>query len=246
MQLSLFRIQKALKSVCIAAAFCLAGLTFLSLFLKHADHSVLVSGVVMVFLAGGLLLEVLRRHAQLRQVRRRIENVEEAVTALSRFEERVVPFKDVKETKETMSHPVSIAVPSQPKTVVQIRDSLTQHKVSDAQVRTLLNTARNENWIDLFVQPVVSLPQRQAQFYEVFGRLRMNDTTYISGARYLPLAEERDMTTVLDRILLMRALDTLRKLHMNGRARPYMLNIEAASLIDQTFMNDLLRFVSTN
>lgn len=251
MPLSLFRIQKTLKNVCIAAAFCLGALTFLSLFVKHADHSVMVSGVVLILVSGALLLEFLRRRENVTSLRNQLEDLEERVASLPR--ERAAPLQSApvivhaqKPRRRQSTQPLSVSAPTGPKSVVQIRDSLMQSKVSDAQVRTLLNTARNENWIDLFVQPVVSLPQRQPQFYEVFGRLRVNDTTYVSGARYLPLAEERQMQTVLDRILLMRALDTLRKLHMNGRARPYMLNIEAASLIDESFMNDLLRFVSSN
>ncbi|MDE3115865.1 MAG: EAL domain-containing protein, partial [Pseudomonadota bacterium] len=56
----------------------------------------------------------------------------------------------------------------------------------------LLETIRaslEENRVDLYLQPIVSLPQRKLRFYEALSRLRAEDGTVIMPAQYIKVAE---------------------------------------------------------
>ncbi|MBM3506597.1 MAG: EAL domain-containing protein [Alphaproteobacteria bacterium] len=50
-------------------------------------------------------------------------------------------------------------------------DAVTE-KLSDAQVLDIVRSAIEGNRVDLYLQPIVTLPQRKVRFYEAFGRIR--------------------------------------------------------------------------
>src|SRR5690606_6723851 len=65
------------------------------------------------------------------------------------------------------------------------------HDRRDRQSAVLLHTVREalaENRVDLYLQPVVSLPQRRTVFYESFSRLRDETGCILMPAEYLAVA----------------------------------------------------------
>lgn len=117
-------------------------------------------------------------------------------------------------------------------------------KFSDTVIMELIRHAvRNDN-LDVFVQPIVSLPQRKLRMYEVFARLRANAGAYIPASRYLELATKESLVSVIDNLLLLRCLQILRDRRNDPSDIPYVLNITSNTLNDTGFMNDLVTFLA--
>jgi cyclic-di-GMP phosphodiesterase TipF (flagellum assembly factor) len=101
-----------------------------------------------------------------------------------------------------------------------------------------------QDHIDVFVQPIVNLPQRKLRMYEVYARLRAHAGSYIPAGRYLELALKESLVPAIDNLLLLRCLQILRDRRDDDFAMPYILNISSTTLHDTGFMNDLVVFLS--
>ena len=117
-------------------------------------------------------------------------------------------------------------------------------KFSDTVVMELIRHAVRNDHLDVFVQPIVALPQRKLRMYEVFARLRASAGAYIPAARYLDLAQMEELVSAIDYLLLLRCLQILRDRRDEAETIPYVLNITAATLHDTGFMNDLVTFLA--
>ena len=113
----------------------------------------------------------------------------------------------------------------------------------------LLQTVRDalaENRVDLYLQPVVNLPQRRTVFYESFSRLRDASGRVMMPAEYLPLAEPEGLVSAIDNLLLFRCVQIVRKLSKQDRKVAIFCNISLRSLSDETFFPQFLDFLSEN
>lgn len=117
-------------------------------------------------------------------------------------------------------------------------------KFSDTIIMELIRHAVRNDHLDVFVQPIVSLPQRKMRMYEVFARLRASAGAYIPASRYLDLAQKEDLVSAIDNLLLLRCLQILRDRRDEVEDISYILNITSATLHDTGFMNDLITFLS--
>lgn len=117
-------------------------------------------------------------------------------------------------------------------------------KFSDTVIMELIRHAVRNDHLDVFVQPVVSLPQRKLRMYEVFARLRASAGTYIPASRYLELAHKEELVSAIDNLLLLRCLQILRDRRDDASDMPYVLNISSSTLHDTGFMNDLVTFLA--
>lgn len=117
---------------------------------------------------------------------------------------------------------------------------------SDAMILGLLEQAVQDDRVDVFVQPVVSLPQRKHRMYEVFGRIRAMPGTYLPAEHYMAVARKENLMTAVDNLLLLRCLQMLRTRKPLPDDMPYILNISGETLNDSGFMGDLVTFLSQN
>lgn len=117
------------------------------------------------------------------------------------------------------------------------------------QTNALLQTvheALSENRVDLYLQPVVSLPQRRTIFYESFTRLRDETDRVMMPAEYLSVAEGEGLAPVIDNLLLFRCAQIVRRLARQDRKVGVFCNIALTSLGDETFFPQFLEFLSQN
>ncbi len=98
--------------------------------------------------------------------------------------------------------------------------------------------AVRDNQIDLYLQPIVRLPQRKPVFYEALSRLRSHDGDLIRPSDYMKTAEHIGALPVLDKMLLVRAVQILQKLLARKADAVVVCNISATSLADTRFFND--------
>jgi cyclic-di-GMP phosphodiesterase TipF (flagellum assembly factor) len=113
----------------------------------------------------------------------------------------------------------------------------------------LLNTIREalaENRVDLYLQPVVSLPPRKTVFYESFSRLRDATGQVLMPAEYLSVAEPEGLVAAIDNLLLFRCVQIVRRLAKQDRKIAIFCNIALSSLGDETFFPQFLDFLSEN
>lgn len=116
---------------------------------------------------------------------------------------------------------------------------------TDSVVAELLRHAVRNDRVDLFMQPVVALPQRRPVMYEIYARIRAGAGTYIPAQRYGALARRDNLQAAIDGLMLARFLDLVGGRGGEGKT-VWLLNVSAAALNDRGFMNELAAFLSRN
>lgn len=123
-------------------------------------------------------------------------------------------------------------------------------KISDSALTKMVHHAVHNDTLDIFMQPVVQLPQRKIRMIEVFARIRAGSGAYLPARRYLPLAQRAQLVPAIDNQLLLRCLGLLRDekqpQQQAASAVCYILNIGTGTLSDRNFMGDLVAFLSQN
>ena len=117
------------------------------------------------------------------------------------------------------------------------------------QSAALLDTVREalaENRVDLYLQPVVGLPQRRTVFYESYSRLRDATGRVMMPAEYLAVAEPEGLVTSIDNLLLFRCVQIVRRLAKQDRKVGIFCNISIASLADESFFPQFLDLLAAN
>jgi cyclic-di-GMP phosphodiesterase TipF (flagellum assembly factor) len=119
----------------------------------------------------------------------------------------------------------------------------------EAQALALIETIREaltQNRVDLYLQPVVSLPQRKTIFYESFSRLRDATGRVLMPAEYLNVADAEGLVPSIDNLLLFRCVQIVRRLAKQDRRIGIFCNISLTSLRDETFFPQFLEFLNEN
>jgi cyclic-di-GMP phosphodiesterase, flagellum assembly factor TipF len=117
------------------------------------------------------------------------------------------------------------------------------------QHTALLETVRealSDNRVDLYLQPVVSLPQRRTVFYESFSRLRDASGRVMMPAEYLSVAEPEGLMPAIDNLLLFRCVQIVRRLAEKDRKVGIFCNVALGSLADESFFPQFLEFLAEN
>ncbi len=118
--------------------------------------------------------------------------------------------------------------------------------LDDDAVLDLVRRGLEENRVDLYLQPVVSLPQRQRRFYECFTRIRDAHDRIVLPEQYIPVAEREGLIAVIDNILLFRTVQLVRKTQKAEKSVRFSCNISAHTLADTTFFPEFVAFLSEN
>jgi cyclic-di-GMP phosphodiesterase TipF (flagellum assembly factor) len=119
----------------------------------------------------------------------------------------------------------------------------------DAVQGALLETIRaslEQNRVDLYLQPMVSLPQRKLRYYEALSRLRSEDGQVIMPAQYIQVASGAGLMSVVDNLLLFRCVQIVRRLTQKNRDVGIFCNISGATLTDTEFFPQFLDYMQAN
>ncbi len=134
--------------------------------------------------------------------------------------------------------------------IIDVEDEAVSAQNSDAPsdivVQERLYNALDNNHIDVFMQPIVTLPQRHHNFYEIFGRLRIKAGQYLDAKDYITHADDHYTLNKHDTLLLNESLKNLPR-HQNLHAMEglrYFFNIRPRLLRDHMFMNRVARILS--
>lgn len=113
-------------------------------------------------------------------------------------------------------------------------------------MREMITSALNANRVELFLQPIVTLPQRQVKYYEAFTRLRDAEGNAVEASVFLPEAVLSGQIARIDNLLLHRSLQVIKRLTSRNRNAILFCNISAASLVDEAFFPSFLEFVQSS
>jgi cyclic-di-GMP phosphodiesterase TipF (flagellum assembly factor) len=119
------------------------------------------------------------------------------------------------------------------------------HRPAQALLETV-RSALTENRVDLYLQPIMGLPQRRTIFYESYSRLRDETGRVLMPAEYLAVAEPGGLITAIDNLLLFRCVQIVRRLANQSRRIGIFCNISMASLADESFFPQFLDLLTAN
>ena len=115
--------------------------------------------------------------------------------------------------------------------------------LDDAQILDIVREALNEEKVDLFLQPIVSLPQRRRRYFECFSRIRGENDTWIMPEQYLDVAKRAGLMGAIDNMLLFRCIQLTRRARKGKLELGFFCNISGYSLADESFFHDFLEFL---
>ena len=115
--------------------------------------------------------------------------------------------------------------------------------MADAQILEIVREALNQEKVDLFLQPIVSLPQRRRRYFECFSRIRGPNDTWIVPDQYLEVAKRAGLMGAIDNMLLFRCIQLTRRARKGKMELGFFCNISGYSLADEGFFRDFLEFL---
>ena len=115
----------------------------------------------------------------------------------------------------------------------------------DAMLRDL-REAIEGNRIDLYLQPIVTLPDRKLRFYDASTRVRTGDDEFMPPGNYLHLAEREHLMPRIDNVVLVKCVQLLRRLGPDSRLKGVFCDLSAQSLLDHDFFPELVEFMEEN
>jgi cyclic-di-GMP phosphodiesterase TipF (flagellum assembly factor) len=113
-------------------------------------------------------------------------------------------------------------------------------------IHALITSAVDSNRIDLYLQPIVTLPQRKVRFYEAVSRLRTDDGDVIPAADFLEHAEAAGLMSKIDNLLLFRSVQVMRRLQLKNREVGLFCNVSPSTLADAAQFQRFLEFMDAN
>jgi cyclic-di-GMP phosphodiesterase TipF (flagellum assembly factor) len=116
----------------------------------------------------------------------------------------------------------------------------------DAEMLEIVRRSLEDNRIDLYLQPIVSLPQRKIRYYEAVSRLRSEEGMLIMPAQYMRVAEPAGLMSIVDNVLLFRCVQIVRRLTVRNKELAVFCNISRYTLQDAGFFAQFLDFMQHN
>jgi cyclic-di-GMP phosphodiesterase TipF (flagellum assembly factor) len=117
---------------------------------------------------------------------------------------------------------------------------------SHAAVLAAIRSAIDENRIDIYLQPMVTLPQRKVRFYEAVTRLRDDKDQVLVAEDFIGVAESSGMIGRIDHMVMLRCVQVLRRLMVRNKEVGVFCNVAAATLANSATFSQCLDFLEAN
>lgn len=158
----------------------------------------------------------------------------------------VVTEETVVVVTESMPAVEEIVVVQEPAESRGAADETASAPTPDNAMLRDLREAIEGNRIDLYLQPIVTLPERKLRFYDASTRVRTGDDAFMSPGDYLHLAEREHLMPRIDNVMLVKCVQLLRRLGPESRLKGVFCNLSAQSLLDHDFFPELVEFMEEN
>jgi cyclic-di-GMP phosphodiesterase, flagellum assembly factor TipF len=117
---------------------------------------------------------------------------------------------------------------------------------SRTQVLAAVRNAVEENRIDIYLQPMVTLPQRKVRFYEAVTRLRDEKDQILAAEDFIAAAEAGGLIGQIDHMVMLRCVQVLRRLLVRNKEIGLFCNVAAATLGNTATFSQCLDFLEAN
>jgi cyclic-di-GMP phosphodiesterase, flagellum assembly factor TipF len=114
-----------------------------------------------------------------------------------------------------------------------------------AGIIAAISSAIEGGRIDLYLQPIVMLPQRKVRFYEAMSRLKADNGDIVAAADFLKYAEAGGLMPKLDHLTVLRCVQVVRRLLLKNREIGLFCNVSGLTLTDSGF-SSFLELVEAN
>jgi cyclic-di-GMP phosphodiesterase TipF (flagellum assembly factor) len=114
------------------------------------------------------------------------------------------------------------------------------------KIVAVIRSAVAANRVDLFLQPIVTLPQRKVRYYEATTRLRTDDGDHLVLEDHVGLAESAGLMPTIDNLLLFRCVQVVRRLLTKNREIGLFCAISGDTLVDAEFFPQISDFMQAN
>ena len=117
---------------------------------------------------------------------------------------------------------------------------------SQSQILTALRSAVDENRLDVYLQPMVTLPQRKVRFYEAVTRLRDEHDQILPAEDFIGIAEAAGLIGRVDHMVMLRCVQVLRRLMVRNKDVGVFCNMATATLANADNFSQCLDFLDAN
>jgi cyclic-di-GMP phosphodiesterase TipF (flagellum assembly factor) len=124
--------------------------------------------------------------------------------------------------------------------------SAAQEGRSSAQILAAVKGAIEANRLDIYLQPMVTLPQRKVRFYEAVTRLRDDNDQILTAEDFIGTAEAAGLMGRIDHMVLLRCVQVLRRLMVRNKEVGVFCNLAAATLASRETFAPCLDFLDAN
>ena len=139
--------------------------------------------------------------------------------------------------------PKLVVAPSPTAAVVNSEPATLRNEV---QTLAAVKTAIEENRLDIYLQPMVTLPQRKVRFYEAVTRIRDENDRVLAAEEFMPFVEAAGLIGRVDHTMLLRCVQVLRRLMVRNKEVGLFCNMAGATLRDSTTFAPCLDFLEAN
>lgn len=153
---------------------------------------------------------------------------------------------DANELEAEPSQPQKTAPAKQPSSAAAKKRAPIRLIKREDQLLSVIKNSLSENRVDLYLQPIVSLPSRKTSHFECFSRVRDEEGRVVLPRQYLKVAETKGLIGTIDNLLLFRLIQLVRRL---GRRRPdvrFFCNMSRYSISDEEFFPQFIDFMASN
>lgn len=117
---------------------------------------------------------------------------------------------------------------------------------SGGEMLQALRQAIETNRIDLFLQPIVTLPERKIRYFDALTRIRTDEGDFIQPGSHQGVAEREGLMPRIDNVMLVKCVQLLRRLGPESRLKGVFCNLSIQSLLDADFFPELVEFLEEN
>ncbi len=116
----------------------------------------------------------------------------------------------------------------------------------DAALVRTIRAAIDANQIEIYLQPIVTLPQRKVRFYEAVTRLRDAGGQVLAAEDFIATAEAAALMGRIDHGVILRCVQVLRRLTVRNKDAGIFCNVSHTTLADPASFAQCLDFLDAN
>src|SRR6516165_8604386 len=117
---------------------------------------------------------------------------------------------------------------------------------NEAQVLAAVKAAIEENRLEIYLQPMVTLPQRKVRFYEAVTRMRDENDQIVPAEDFIRVAEAAGLIGRIDHMVMLRCVQVLRRLMVRNKDVGVFCNLAVATLSNPVTFTQCLDFLEAN